>query len=115
MDEYRNNCFEHWLAKGVDDERAGFMADVQAKLMSSVASLVERIFVDIMLPKLEDLPIELMPSLLSFLQRGEAIDDTRFNSLDLVFRVVRDFNTTLVSSVVMNSGPSIVEDTTDHD
>lgn len=62
---------------------------------------------------LEDLPIELMPRLLAFLQRGEALKRSNYNYFGSVFRVVRNFNATVVSSVGRKLGPSVVYDTTD--
>lgn len=51
---------------------------------------------DICVGDLEEVPIELIPRLLALLQEGKGLNNSQFNSLDAVFKVMREWNTLFV-------------------
>lgn len=51
---------------------------------------------DICVGDLEEIPIELIPRLMALLQQGKCLNNSQFNSLDAVFKVMREWNTTFV-------------------
>ena len=54
------------------------------------------IMADICVGYLEEIPIELIPRFLALLQQGKGLNNSHFNSLDTVFKVMREWNTTFV-------------------
>ncbi|KAL3768451.1 hypothetical protein ACHAWU_002667 [Discostella pseudostelligera] len=60
---------------------------------------------DICVGDLEEIPIELVPRLLALLQEGKELNNSQFNSLDAVFKVLREWTTKFVLPDHTNSGP----------
>lgn len=68
---------------------------------------------DICVGDLEEIPIELVPRLLALLQKGKGLNNSRFNSLDAVFKVMLEWNTTYAKVSEPCQTADIIDDLAD--